>query len=59
MDIPTIEQTRDVTATLVKMRAEEIGYKTNAIPNRRYISDETLLWLLKKYTAIQDKIDAK
>lgn len=37
--IPTMKQTRDVVAALIKMRAEELGYDKENIPNRRYITD--------------------
>lgn len=46
----TAEQTKEVLATLIKMRADEVG-------NLAYYGDETIEWLRRKYNDISTFIN--
>ena len=44
-------------ASLVKARVEELGYDMNNLPDKRYIADTILAWLVNKYDIMNENID--
>lgn len=53
IEVPSIEQTRMVMATLAQLRAEEIGYDGTPCT---LSPDPVLSWLITKHNILDEKI---